>query len=182
MRVRRAFYKANWRHPIDILIAGWTWPFNIFHKPIFALKFFSHEEIGFVIGGEWRYFSSSVRKRRDNDGNVVDGTRWMSGKTLFKHPERWEVYERDYSEEKVKSMIRLATSEENKGYDKLGVCGFLTLTGQLLNNKFKWYCSEVCRYIASLGVWMKRVSPIKDWKLIMRERYTWVERSQYLVV
>lgn len=141
--IRFAFYK-----PQDFfgwMIAGWT---KIFNPSVPA---YCHVEIGFFVDNEWRWYSSVSRNA---DGS--SGTRWITKAELFKHPERWDVYDvkpaRDMWE-----MIDTCDKEVGKKYDWAGIAGFVTLFGQL-NQKDKWYCSEICHYVF-FGKWEKRVSP-----------------------
>ena len=148
--VRIASYKASMQSWTDMVISGWTWIFNPFSKS------YSHTEIGFLIDGVWKYFSSSIR-----DG----GTRWKNGDRLLKNPERWDVCFKEYDDDAVERMVARAHEIENKRYDKLGIMGFATITGQVLNRKNAWYCSEACWYVLT-GSWMKRISPRRLWKKI----------------
>ncbi len=141
--VRIAFYKASTHSWTDILIAGWTWIFSPLTRP------YSHVEIGFYFDGGWQYFSSSVR-----DG----GTRWKAGSDLLKNKDRWDVFAKNYADDCVVRMIARARALEGKAYDMLGILGFVTFTGQVLNDKNKWYCSETC-YKVLTGLWKKRISP-----------------------
>jgi len=141
--VRIAFYKAQKETWTDRIIAGWTGLFNR------GTEAYSHVEIGFEIDGMWKYFSSSIR---DN------GTRWKNGAVLLKNPDRWDIFSKEYDNKKVKKMIKRARSIEGKKYDKLGIMGFVTISGHVLNDKDSWYCSEACWFILK-SKWMKRISP-----------------------
>jgi len=151
--VRLAFYKATGASWTDRVISGWTWIFNMFTLGC------SHVEIGFFIGGEWRYFSSSIR-----DG----GTRWKDGKELLKNFDRWDVRVKDYPDETVDQMIERAKGIEGLPYDKWGIAGFGTITGLIFNKKSAWYCSEACWYVL-FGAWKKRISPRRMWKRTSNE-------------
>lgn len=141
--IKIAFYKAQFASFTDMLISSWTWLWNPFTPP------YSHCEIGFLRDNEWWYFSSSIR-----DG----GTRWKHGNTLLRNPERWDIYTIKYKEDNVTRMIERANSINHKKYDVLGILGFITVTGQVLNNKDRWYCSECVFYVLT-GMWLKRISP-----------------------
>lgn len=141
--VRLAFYKATKQSWTDMVISGWTFLFNPFTKS------YSHVEIGFNINGTWQYFSSSIR-----DG----GTRWKNAKDLLKNPERWDIYTSEYRQETIDRMIKRAENIKGKSYDRLGILGFVTLSGQVFNDKDKWYCSETCYFVLT-ALWKKRISP-----------------------
>lgn len=152
MIVRIALYKASTRSWTDMLIAGWTWLWNP------STKAYSHAEIGFGFAdGIWTYFSSTIRTRII-EGKRTNGTRWIQEDILLKNPKRWDVFEAAFSEEEIKEMIDRANEILGCEYDKLGILGFITLTGKLLNDKDKWYCSEAVWYILT-GQWRKRISP-----------------------
>lgn len=145
-KVRLAFYKAKYPDGdiIDNLISWYTWIFNI------GSKSYSHVEIGFHFEEGWRYFSSSMPDK---------GTRWKTaGQTVDKNPERWDVFECEYFESNVEEMIDRANLILGKKYDKLGIFGFLTISGQVANKKDYWYCSEAVWYVLT-GEWLKRISP-----------------------
>jgi len=151
--VRIAFYKARKGKWTDWVISGWTWIFNPTTKP------YSHVEIGFCIGSTWKYFSSSIR-----DG----GTRWKNASKLLKNKNRWDIYTKDFFDNSINRMLTRASNICNKRYDKLGIMGFLTITGQVLNKKDKWYCSEAVFYVLT-GFWKKRISPRRLSKRISKE-------------
>ena len=143
--VRFAFYK-----PQDFwgwVIAGWTSLFNP------GMPKCCHVEVGFFLDGKWMYYSSASR---NYDGTT--GTRWIEESLLFKHPKYWDVYEVT-PVRPIEDMIRTCDKELGKEYDWLGIGGFATIFGRL-NDKEKWYCSEICFYIFYL-LWKKRVSPMR---------------------
>lgn len=141
--IRIAFYK-----PQDVwgyIIAGWTKIFNL-KSPLYA-----HVEIGFLIDGEWMWYSSASR---NFDGTT--GTRWIKNNQLLKSPERWDIY--NVNPVRIQhDMITTCDAENGKAYDWAGIAGFATIFGQL-NQKNKWYCSEICYYVF-FGEWKKRISP-----------------------
>jgi hypothetical protein len=143
--MRFAFYKPPVDDTFGHLIAWWTGVFNP-NTPAY-----SHVEIGFLIDGTWKYYSSASRNK-----NGKDGTRWIDEKTLFIHPERWDVYTVTPIRE-TWAMIKTCDEELDKRYDWFGIFGFVTLFGQI-NKRSQWYCSEICRYVF-FGKWRKRVSP-----------------------
>jgi hypothetical protein len=142
--VRIVFYKAPFQSITDLAISLWTGIFNPLTPP------YSHCEIGFEVEPDvWRYFSSSIR-----DG----GTRFKWGDDILKNLERWDIYEKEYDDNTVQRMLERAVCILDKKYDVLGILGFLTVTGQVLNNKDRWYCSEATFFVLT-GLWNKRISP-----------------------
>lgn len=114
-----AFYKAEYGDCWDKLVALWTW------GP------YSHCELVFSDG---ECFSASPR-----DG----GTRF---KNIEFVPERWDFLEipvRD--EEEIREWCR---TQEGRKYDWLGILGFI-LTIRRLEDRDKWYCSEICFHALS---------------------------------
>jgi len=145
MKIKLAFYKAQPFKFVDWAIAGWTWLRNPTTPAV------SHVEIGIPICGKYMWFSSTNR-----DG--AKGTRWIEEDKLFKNPDRWIVMDLDPIRD-ISEMLETADAEVNKPYDWLGIAGFATITG-LLNDKNRWYCSEICWYVLT-GNWIKRISPRK---------------------
>ena len=139
--VRIAFYKYN-KKPLNLAISLWTWLPNMF------TPWYSHCEIGFLMNGEWEYFSSTMR-------NGAKGTRWIHESDMIKHRERWDIYDIVMYERSANEMVDTANSVEGRLYDILGIFGFFI---PFVNSKQKWYCSEVCWLILS-GEWKKRISP-----------------------
>ena len=150
--IKVAFYKAQKGDIWGNMIAGWT---SLWARKVPA---YCHCEIGFLINGEWHWYSSASKNT-----NGTTGTRWLSNDVLFEHPERWDVY-------KVKEaipiweMIEICDNECGKPYDWFGVAGFALPFGQL-NLRDKWYCSEICNYVF-FGKWKKRISPKGMYKKI----------------
>lgn len=151
-KVRFAFYKAQKGDWFGHAISGYTGFFNWVGSGFKRQPAYCHVEIGLYFDNCWNWYSSASR---NEDGS--NGTRWLSEAVLFKHPERWDVYEIE-TDQDVKGMIGRATAEIGKPYDWLGLAGFVTIFGQI-NDRSKWYCSEVCNYVWS-GRWVKRISPI----------------------
>lgn len=150
-KIRLAFYKARFGDWFGMFIAGWTW------IPNPTTPAYCHVEIGLPIDGQWQYFSSTTRNRSEGDLKS-NGTRWIAEKDLFNHPERWDVYEVDLLRGRsVEEAVELANSLLGSPYDWLGIAGFATVFG-LINDKTKWYCSEVCWFVFS-GQWTRRISP-----------------------
>lgn len=153
-KVRMAFYKAQKGDFWGNLISGYTSIFN------WGVKEYCHVEIGFLIDSQWKWYSSASKNT-----NGTTGTRWLTEKQLFEHPERWDVYEVE-AVRPVADMIKTCEEECGKPYDWPGILGFATPFGQL-NPRKKWYCSEVCNYVF-FGKWKKRVSPKKLYSLIKK--------------
>lgn len=150
MKIRAAFYKYNKKF-INAGISCWTWPFNR------KTPAYSHVEIGIEIEDRWKYFSSTLR-------GGAKGTRWIKEKDLFKHPERWDVYEFEVSDDT--DIIAMANKITPRGYDFWGLSGFIIPFG-LINSKKLWYCSEACYYVLT-RIWKKRISPRRFYSYIKR--------------
>ena len=150
-KIKIAFYKDIGK-PINFTLSSYTGIFT------WGVPSYSHVEIGFFINGEWKYFSSTMR-----DG--AKGTRWISSKDLFKHRERWDVYDYEAKKDQEEMLSRIRSIIPAK-YDMWGILGFVTPLG--LVNSFKaWYCSEACWYV--LFEWMKRISPKRMYKLLKKD-------------
>jgi hypothetical protein len=145
MIIRVAFYKPPKGDFFSHVISRWTGLFN------WGVTGYSHVELGFNIDGEWKWYSSASRNW---DGTT--GTRWIDNERLFKHPERWDVFDVVPSL-RQEFMIATCEAEKGKDYDWFGILGFVTIFGQF-NQKNKWYCSEICHYVF-FGKWKKRISP-----------------------
>lgn len=143
--IRFAFYKPPKGDFWGQLISLWTGLFN------WGTPGYSHVEIGFRIEGKWEYYSSASRNTSGESG-----TRWLDEETLFKNPDRWDVWSVEAIRPQA-DMIADCNAELGKEYDWLGIYGFTTLFG-LINSADDWYCSEICYYIF-FGRWRKRVSP-----------------------
>lgn len=160
-KVRFAFYKPLKKDFFSQIISFYTkiWNWNT--------PSYSHVEIGFSINKKWKYFSSASKNT-----NSDTGTRWLAEKVLLKHQERWDIYEVKPIQNKI-DMLKICNKELDKRYDWFGIFSFVTIFGQL-NQKVKWYCSEICNYVF-YGRWKKRISPrglynkLKRDKLIIRK-------------
>jgi hypothetical protein len=162
--VKLYFYKASWLKIVDAIISGWTLPWNI------GTPSTSHVEIGFKSSGGYKCYSSTTRNR-GKEGENVNGTRWISEKDLLKHPERWIILEKKYPESQVNAMIERCHEIEGLPYDWCGIFGFATITGQLINDKDKWYCSEAVNYVLT-GQWNKRISPRRFYRKAQKLGFT----------
>jgi len=150
-KIKIAFYK-DISKPINFILSEYTGLFN------WGTPQYSHVEIGIFIDCEWKYFSSTLR-----DG--AKGTRWISPKDLFKHPERWDIYKyySNKTEKEISNRIKTITPSK---YDLWGLLGFVAFGG--LTNSFKaWYCSEACWFV--LFEWKKRISPKRMYKLLKKD-------------
>lgn len=151
--IKIAFYKAPKGNFFGSLISGWT---SIWSRNTPA---YSHVEIGIPNEkGKYKWYSSASR---NIDGTT--GTRWIDESVLFKHPERWDVYN-VVNYRHNKDMLKTCTDECGKPYDWIGIAGFAIPFGNL-NFKSQWYCSEICHYIF-FGKWKKRISPKGFYKKI----------------
>jgi len=150
MKARVAFYKHT-KKIHNAIISLWTWPFNLKTPP------YSHVEIGIPGEEGWIYFSSTNR-----DG--AHGTRWISEENLFKHKDRWDVYEIDVVY--IEAMVIRANGMLGSQYDWAGIFGFITPFG-LINSRKKWYCSEACHKVLT-GIWKRRISPRRFYSYINR--------------
>lgn len=152
--IKMAFYKAQRGDFWGKLIAGYT---GIYNQKVPA---YCHVEIGIPIDGVYKWYSSASKNT-----NGMTGTRWMKESVLFKHPERWDVYD-VAAYRSPESMFKTCVKEDGKPYDWMGIAGFATVFGQL-NLKKKWYCSEICNYVF-YGSWKKRISPKGLYKKIKK--------------
>jgi len=151
-----AFYKADKQdgHYFDDIISGYT---GLFNK---KTPKYSHVEIGFSNkdDGSVHFFSATTRSYLGGKS----GTRWIPAKDMLKHLDRWDVYTRTFSMKEVRRMVFICNCEEGKPYDWAGIFGFGTPFGTI-NDKGKWYCSEIVNYVVTVGDWMKRISPRRLW-------------------
>ena len=132
---------------VDNIISGYTglFPCNWGTEP------YSHAAMGMESSvGLIDTFESTSRK--DNGSN---GTRWARKDVLLRNPERWDMYWMYVTPDRAGEMRARANAETCKPYDWLGIAGFGSIIP--INNKQKWYCSEVVWYV--LTGKMCRVSP-----------------------
>jgi len=99
-------------------------------------------------------FSSTTR------GNAK-GVRIAPASEVLKHPERWMYIECDFHGNQMVSAKRVMNNANTAKYDYWGLFGFFSPFN--IEDDSKWYCSEICAYIAFLlGVIdrdYKRISP-----------------------
>lgn len=168
--IRMAFYKAQKGDFWGNAISGYTSIFNWNTPP------YCHVEIGFSLADVYKMQADVIRKKlglqddyvgfvwyssASKNTNGTTGTRWLTDKQLFEHPERWDVYE-VLPERPLFSMIETCFEEEGKPYDWPGICGFVAPWS---NAKNKWYCSEICHKIF-FGKWRRLVSPKHLFRLV----------------
>lgn len=149
-------YVANYIYKKKIhnkVISAWTGLFN------WGTETSSHTELILPLMGKYMCFSSTNR-----DG--ASGTRWETPEKVFKHPERWTFYEKDYPEHEVLEMVKRADSILGLPYDWFGIAGFGTPFG-FINDKEAWYCSEACWWVLT-GEWLRRISPRRIIKKIIK--------------
>jgi hypothetical protein len=119
--IKLAFYKG-WRGDwIDKLISIWT------------MGPYSHVELIFSDGMS---FSSSIRD---------DGTRFKN----IIYDDKWDIIELNFPFDEIK-MREFCESQNDKPYDLLGV--FFSAGLKLnLQDKNKWFCTEIIGYSLYLG-------------------------------
>jgi len=115
----------------------WTYP-----------KFLDAGEDGYGRFGEQfmgECFSSTTR-------GDAEGTRFIPANKLLKHPERWDYIECEC--DKVQEVYDWCKTQTKKKYDYWGLFGFLSPFN--IQDKKKWYCSEVAARI----IWKLNILPI----------------------
>lgn len=112
------FYVAKYGNYVDKLVSWFTF------GP------YSHCEIRF---SNKECFSSSKRDK---------GTRF---KNIYFIPSHWRIVHIRASLEKEQEIYDWCKQECGKPYDLLGVFGLMTFPK--LNDKNRWYCSEICSHI-----------------------------------
>jgi len=136
------FYRAKYGNWQDRFVALWTWGPH------------SHCELMFSDGS---CFSASAR-----DG----GTRF---KKITFLPERWSAIEIDIEdEEPLRDWCR---SNAGLGYDWRGIAWFLPTPLPHIEDRNKWYCSEICAVALRkfLGVRLSsRLSPNGLYRKLLR--------------
>ena len=159
MRRIEVYLYRDHKDAVDKLIAGYTglFPCNWGTAP------YSHAAMGFETSvGLIETFESTSRK-----DNGVNGTRWAMKDVLLRNPDRWDMYWKMVTPETSDKMRIRANAETCKRYDWLGIAGFALPVG--INNKEKWYCSEVVWYVLTGKI--QRVSPRRLSKWIKKEGF-----------
>ena len=189
MKLRILFHNPKGEHGIGKAIVGLTWVYGLFYGGWQALKYhFSHVEVWiadengnfsepYFIAGEGprrtRYLGKCFSSTTRGDWN---GVRFAPASEVLKHPERWSYIEIEVDDERFEEAIGFASLEVDKPYDFLAILGFVIPFG--VQNKAKWYCSEICSWFISLCKgerWQfKRISP-------RRMAYNWVKAGYKLV-
>ena len=123
---------------VDNVISGYTGmlPCNWGTEPYSHAAMGLESSVGMVIDT----FESTSRR---DDGTT--GTKWIRKDVLLRNPDRWDVYWLYVSDERALEMRARANGQAGKPYDWLGIIGFALPVA--VNNKKKWYCSEVVWYV-----------------------------------
>lgn len=141
----------------------------------------SHTEIGFIVDGELWFASSTSR-------GSYNGTRWVKGSVLLRHPERWLLQVRRYpklnhiSQHLINIRIERANKLMGLTYDFVGVFTDFAipwaithehvLTPQYIEKLKKIYCSK---FVHTVDTGMVSVySP--------RRQYTYARKHDYKIV
>lgn len=163
-------YQANYlasrqdEHRVDDFIAGYTglFPCNWKTPPC------SHTEIGFEVDGEVWYFSST--SRNELGAGQKNGTRWVLGKDLLRHPDRWIIQEKKFKPYEIINKVRRANSLIGQQYDFVGVVADFTLPVDLDKVKKTIYCSKAVHFVDTGK--HKRISPRRRWKWAKQNGWT----------
>ena len=187
MKLRILFHNPKGEHGIGKAIVGLTWVYGLFYGGWQALKYhFSHVEVwipdedGFF-NSPWvqkadisiHYYGQCFSSTTRGDWN---GVRFAPASEVLKHPERWSYIEIEVDDDRFEIAMDAAKRQLDKPYDFLAILGFVTPFG--VQNKNKWYCSEICSWFIDLCKgerWQfKRISP-------RRMAYNWVKAGYKLV-
>ena len=183
MKLRILFHNPKGEHGIGKLIVGLTWVYALFYNWK-ALKYnFSHVEDWIpdqmgkfespTVDDDWDFVGECFSSTTRGDWN---GVRFAPASEVLKHPERWSYIEIEVDDERFEIAMGLALLEVGRPYDFLAILGFVNPLD--VQNKAKWYCSEICSWFISLCKgerWQfKRISP-------RRMAYTWVKAGRSLV-
>ena len=157
MKIRFLVYRASqerW-NIVGHAIALWTailpcnwgrWKYWYSHVEVW----FPDEDAGFekcydgidLLRPAGECFSSTTR-------GDAEGTRFIPANELLKHPERWDYIECECPRPEFMETVRVwCQAQEGKPYDFKGLFGFFWPWN--IDNKNKWYCSELCAYTACL--------------------------------
>ncbi len=123
-----------------------------------------HYRIDDILAGQC--FSSTTR-------GDAEGVRFAPASEVLKHPERWMYQEFEVDEDRVTNAIeQCKKTEAGKPYDFAGIFGFFVPWN--LQAAEKWYCSEICSYLAwDFGLTgdrlIKRISPRRLAKVLGAE-------------
>lgn len=155
-KIRFLFYKAKVDgHLLDDAINIWTWTLAFISFQWNRLKYaYSHAEIWFledksefelsphIDSSRWfvgQCFSSTTR-------GGAKGVRFAPACVVLNHPDRWDYIEVEISNKQYADIILLAETETGCLYDYKGIFGFFWFRN--VQDPEKWYCSEICAYLA----------------------------------
>lgn len=169
MKLQIAQYRADKQdgHFLDDAIAGWTKIFNWKTPP------YSHSELIFLEKGVC--FSSATR------GNF-NGVRFaLIEEVVWQHPERWDIYQKDFTSEQVEEIYKRAKSIEGCKYFYTGIfLDFflpLGLIGHVVGDfENQWYCSQSVWYAITGD--RKRVSPRRLTTWILNNGWTLIKKEK----
>jgi len=134
--MRIAFHNGRGERLWWVSLSIKLWPFA-------GIGRFSHVELVFPadVVGEKNSFSSS-----GEDG----GVRWKNI-DYKKHPDRWAFIDFSVTPDQLNHIKSLCDVEVGKKYDFLGILGFFLLgTQELIQNKKKWWCSEIVEWVLDI--------------------------------
>lgn len=120
---------------------------------------YSHVEIRMIYNGEDRCYSSTTR------GGYKGIRSAPSNEVVFKHPERWDVWEREITESQAMIFKNWWDKREARGikYDYVGACtSIYSLKWAKIQSAYKMYCSQACsQSLAEIGCfeWFLKLSP-----------------------
>ncbi len=175
MKIRFLFHNPKGERGIGKAIVAWTGFLALWYKWK-ALKYnFSHMEIWMpCVKGtfEQEYTKESGWSRikvkqylgqcfSSTTRGGAEGVRFAPASEVLKHLERWSYIEVEVDDEQWRIVYSTMKKHEGKEYDFLGLFGFLQPLP--IQNKNKWFCSEICMWAAKAlwltKKWHKRISP-----------------------
>lgn len=203
MKVRSLYHNPKGERGVGKLIVGWTWLLaavyslpKLFRKPPEGssrwkeykqvLRYnFSHESLWLCDeqGKFWGMFgtydinSHAVFKYTgqcfsSTTRGDANGVRFASAdKIIGKHPERWSYIEFEVDTERLDVAIQEAKRLVGRKYDYWGLFGFFNPLP--VQDKNRWYCSEICNWFKSLlkiSKRSKRISPRRS-AYILAQKY-----------
>ena len=135
---------------------------------------YDHVEVGIERpDGKFVCYSSTSRGECNGPRNIMEDN-------LLVHPERWDIYEKEYSATLVFAMTHrawtiLEQSPPGK-YDWIGIIFGFSLPFGLIQRPEDWYCSEYCLKI----VWdaIKRISPIRLSRKAIKEGFKLIKKEE----